>query len=74
VSNLPWAATDEDVEIMFNRYGDVRQAVVMIDNRGRSKGYALVDMPKSAASRAVHALNGSSVDGRNVKVRFSTTK
>jgi len=74
VSNLPWAATDQDIEIMFSRYGDVRQAVVIIDNRGRSKrskGYALVDMPKSAASRAVHSLNGSPVDGRPIKVRFS---
>ena len=73
VSNLPWGATDEDVEIMFSRYGDVRQAVVMIDNRGRSKGYALVDMPKSAASRAMHALDGSPLDGRPIKVRFSRT-
>jgi len=72
ISNLPWGTTDEDVEIMFSRYGEVRQAVVMIDNRGRSKGYALVDMPKSAASRAVHALNGSTVEGRPAKVRFST--
>ncbi|MFV2000878.1 MAG: DEAD/DEAH box helicase [Acidimicrobiia bacterium] len=72
ISNLPWGTTDEDVEIMFSRYGEVRQAVVMIDNRGRSKGYALVDMPKSAASRAVHALDGSPVEGRPAKVRFST--
>ncbi|MCL1594841.1 MAG: DEAD/DEAH box helicase [Actinomycetia bacterium] len=73
VSNLPWGATDEDVEVMFSRYGDVQQAVVMIDNRGRSKGYALVDMPKSAASRAMHALDGSPLDGRTIKVRFSRT-
>ena len=71
VSNLPWSATDEELTAMFAKHGTVTQATVMIDNRGRSKGYALVDMPKSEAPRAADALNGHLMDGRPIKARLS---
>lgn len=71
VSNLPWSATDEELEALFTQHGIVTQATVMIDNRGRSKGYALVDMPKSEAPRAADALNGHLMDGRPIKVRLA---
>ena len=66
-----WAATDEEIRTLFARHGTVVQATVMIDNRGRSKGYGLVDMPKSEAGRAADALNGYLIDGRPLKVRLS---
>jgi hypothetical protein len=71
VSNLPWGATDEDLIAVFAKHGTVVQATVMIDNRGRSKGYALVDMAKPEAPRAADALNGHLMDGRPMKVRLS---
>jgi RNA recognition motif-containing protein len=71
VSNLPWGATDEDLTALFAKHGTVTQATVMIDNRGRSKGYALVDMTKAEAPRAADALNGHIMDGRPIKARLS---
>jgi superfamily II DNA/RNA helicase len=71
VSNLPWAATDDEIRKLFARHGTVVQATVMIDNRGRSKGYGLVDMPKSEAGRAADALNGYMMESRPLKVRLS---
>ena len=71
VSNLPWSATDEEMAALFAEHGTVTQATVMIDNRGRSKGYALVDMAKSEAPRAADALNGHLMDGRPIKARLS---
>jgi len=71
VSNLPWSATDEELTALFAEHGTVVQATVMIDNRGRSKGYALVDMPKSEAPLAADALNGHLLNGRPIKVRLS---
>lgn len=71
VSNLPWGATDEDLTSLFAKHGTVVQATVMIDNRGRSKGYALVDMPRSEAPHAADALNGHLMDGRPIKARLS---
>ena len=71
VSNLPWSATDEELTALFAEHGTVVQATVMIDSRGRSKGYALVDMPKAEAPLAASALNGHLLDGRPLKVRLS---
>jgi len=71
VSNLPWDTTDEDLKALFAHHGTVVQATVMIDNRGRSKGYALVDMPRAEAPRAADALNGHVMDGRPLKVKLS---
>jgi superfamily II DNA/RNA helicase len=73
VSNLPWSATDEELTTLFAEHGTVVQATVMIDNRGRSKGYALVDMPKPEAPRAADTLNGHLMNGRPIKVRLSRT-
>jgi superfamily II DNA/RNA helicase len=73
VSNLPWSATDEELTTLFAEHGTVVQATVMIDNRGRSKGYALVDMPKPEAPLAADALNGHLMGGRPIKVRLSRT-
>jgi superfamily II DNA/RNA helicase len=73
VSNLPWGATDEELAALFAEHGTVVQATVMIDSRGRSKGYALVDMPKPEAPRAADALNGHLLNGRPIKVRLSRT-
>jgi superfamily II DNA/RNA helicase len=71
VSNLPWETTDEDLKALFGHHGTVVQATVMIDNRGRSKGYALVDMPRAEAPRAADALDGHLMDGRPLKVKLS---
>ena len=70
VANLPWKATEEDVERLFGRYGEVHQATIIIDRRtGRSKGFGFVDMPRQAASTAIEELDGSKMGGRDLKVR-----
>ena len=71
VSNLPWSATDEDIRRLFSRYGKVQDASVAIDRRGRSKGYGLINMANPAAKKAIHALNGSKLGGRSLKIKFS---
>lgn len=72
VSNLPWGVTDDDVRVLFGPYGQVKQATVIIDNRGRSKGFGFVDMPYPDAQRAIRALNGSKLGGRPLKVKLAT--
>lgn len=71
VSNLPWGVTDDDVRVLFGPYGQVKQATVIIDNRGRSKGFGFVDMPYPDAQRAIRALNGSKLGGRPLKVKVA---
>lgn len=72
VSNLPWEATEDDVETLFERYGNVHQATIIMDRKtGRSRGFGFVDMPQAAAESAVAALNGSSLEGRDLTVRIA---
>ena len=71
IGNLPWSITDDDLVAMASPYGPVSKAVVKQDRRGRSKGVGFVTMPRGDASRAVHELNGRSVDGRTINVRFA---
>lgn len=72
VGNLPWRATTKEIEELFGRHGKVRQATIITDRRtGRSKGFGFVDMSSGAAETAVEALNGSSMGGRDLKVRLA---
>jgi len=75
VANLPWAATGEDLGAVFEPYGEVHAATVIIDHRtGRSRGYGFVDMPAAAARTAADALHGSLLGGRDLTVRFAPPK
>ena len=74
VSNLPWGVTDDDVRVLFSPYGRVKQATVIIDNRGRSKGFGFVDMQSADAHRAMRALDGSRLSGRPLKVKVAAPR
>ena len=74
ISNLPWGVTDDDVRVLFSPYGKVKQATVIIDNRGRSKGFGFIDMPYPDAQRALSALDGSKLSGRSLKVKLAAPR
>ena len=72
VANLPWEATERELEGLFATHGEVRQTTI-IRNRsnGRSKGFGFVDMPRPAARIAVGALHGARLGGRELTVRVA---
>ena len=72
VANLPWGATEQDIQALFGRYGKVHQTTIITDRRsGRSKGFGFVDMPGGEARSAIKALDGSKMGGRDLTVRFA---
>jgi superfamily II DNA/RNA helicase len=72
VANLPYSASEREIQDLFGSYGKVHQATVITDKRtGRSKGFGFVDMPQRAARRAIAALDGADYDGRDLTVRFA---
>jgi superfamily II DNA/RNA helicase len=72
VANLPWGATTEDIQTLFGRFGEVHDTTIITDRRtGRSKGFGFVDMPSSAARKAIDKLHGSTLNGRDLTVRFA---
>lgn len=70
VGNLSFGLDDRDLEELFEQYGSVSSAKVIIDrDTGRSKGFGFVEMPDDTeAQNAIHALNDQAVDGRNIRV------
>ena len=68
VGSLAWGTTSEGLEKAFAQYGSVTSAKVITDREtGRSKGFAFVEMA-SGGDEAIRALNGASLDGRNIVV------
>jgi RNA recognition motif-containing protein len=70
VGNLSYNTTEGTLRTMFAEYGEI-ESVNMITDRetGRPKGFAFVEMATDqAAQAAISALNGKSVDDREIKV------
>ena len=70
VGNLSYNTTGDALRTLFAEFGEI-ESVNMITDRdtGRPKGFAFVEMStEQAANAAVGALNGRSVDDREIKV------
>lgn len=69
VGNLPWNITDQDLEEMFSKFGDVDSAKVITDrDTGRSRGFGFVEMGEQSARSAIADLNESELSGRKLTV------
>ena len=70
VGNLRYKRDEKDIKKMFEQYGKVAYAKLVIDEKTqKSKGIAFVQMPnKTSAMKAINTLNGKQVDGRTLKV------
>jgi len=69
VGGLSFSTTDEGLRSAFARYGTVTSAQVVHGPEGRSRGFGFVEMASpEEAERAMSALNGSSLEGRTIRV------
>ncbi|MGB5542160.1 MAG: RNA-binding protein [Gammaproteobacteria bacterium] len=70
VGNLQYSTTDADLQAMFQEFGSVQSAKVIIDRETqRSKGFGFVEMASSdEGNKAIEALNGNEVGGRQMRV------
>lgn len=73
VGNLTFGTTSDDLRKMFSEFGDVTNAQVITDrDTGRSRGFGFVEMADGdAANKAIGALNGKNVDGRQLTVNIA---
>ncbi|MGE3954516.1 MAG: RNA recognition motif domain-containing protein [Parachlamydiales bacterium] len=70
IGNLPYGHTDSELQALFETYGTVSSAQVIIDrDTGRSKGFGFVEMPNDGeANAAIEALDGKDAGGRALRV------
>ncbi|EQC47537.1 RNA-binding protein [Bacteriovorax sp. Seq25_V] len=70
VGNLSFNTVEDSLREVFSQYGEVLSCRLIMDrDTGRSKGFGFVEMETSqAAMTAISNLDGSDLDGRNLKV------
>jgi RNA recognition motif-containing protein len=68
VGNLTFQTTSDDLRQMFEEFGTVTSAQVVMDrDTGRSRGFGFVEMD-GGGDEAIRALNGRDVGGRALTV------
>ena len=70
MGNLSFNTTENDLHDAFAEHGTVTEANLMMDRAtGRSRGFGFVTMSSpEEAQKAIDALNGANLDGRNLTV------
>ncbi len=70
VGNLPFSATDENLQDIFAQAGTVTSAKIIMDrDSGRSKGFGFVEMSTDQeAADAISKFNGADYNGRPMTV------
>ena len=73
VAGLPFSAGDQELRELFEEYGEVSSAKVILDREtGKSRGFGFVDMPgKEDSEKALKALDGSDYEGRTLAVKVA---
>ena len=73
VGNISFNVTENDLQDAFAAHGTVVEANLMVDRMsGRPRGFGFVTMSTpEEAQKAIDALNGASLDGRNITVNIA---
>ena len=68
VGNLPFSATQDELQELFATHGEVSSVNLITDREtGRPRGFGFVEM-ESGADEAITALNGTEMGGRQLNV------
>ena len=69
VGNLPWSASEEQVQDLFAAHGKVLSVKLVSDREtGRARGFGFVEMEDAEADAAIEALDNFSLGGRTLRV------
>ncbi|MBI1841176.1 MAG: RNA-binding protein [Verrucomicrobia bacterium] len=76
VGNLSFNTTENELHDAFAAHGTVVEANLMVDRMsGRPRGFAFVTMSTpEEAQKAIEALNGAPLGGRNLTVNIARPK
>jgi len=76
VGNLDFSTTEEQLRTLFEPHGAVDKVTLVRDRAtGQSRGFGFVEMTNDAeGEKAIAALNGSSLGGRNLNVNEARPK
>jgi RNA recognition motif-containing protein len=70
VGNLPFTVTEDSLRAALEESGGTCKDIHHVTDRetGRPRGFGFVEMPQAEAAKAIEALNGFSMGGRQLRV------
>jgi len=76
VGNISFQTSEADLTALFQPFGQIGRIHIVTDREtGRARGFAFVEMPNDAdAAKAIAALDGKEMGGRNLKVNEARPK
>ncbi len=76
VGNIDWGTTDEDLQELFTKYGEIEECVIIKDKfSNRSKGFGFVTfINDDDADKAVEELNDYELKERKLVVNEARPK
>jgi RNA recognition motif-containing protein len=76
VGNMSFQTTEGELSELFKPFGQVTRVHLVTDREtGRARGFAFVEMPNDdEAAKAIAALDGKELGGRNLKVNEARPK
>lgn len=75
VGNLTFAATEQDVQELFEEVGPVESVKLITDREtGRARGFGFIEMEDDVAEQAIESLDGKEFQGRNLRVNMAKEK
>jgi RNA recognition motif-containing protein len=76
VAGLPYDMDDQELRAIFEDYGQVATATIVIDRAtGHSRGFGFVEFVNEAdAKAAIHALDRATLEGRTMTVKVAEAR
>jgi cold-inducible RNA-binding protein len=76
IGNLSFQTTESDLRALFEPFGQITRVHLATDREtGRARGFAFIEMANDAeAAKAIAALDGKDLGGRNIKVNEARPK
>lgn len=73
ISNLNFQTSSENLQILFEQYGEVSSAHIITDREtGRSRGFGFVEMSnENEGQNAINALNDTDFEGKSITVNVA---
>jgi len=72
VGSLPWSINNDSLKELFSQYGEVTEAVVIMDRETqRSKGFGFVTVATPESAQKALEMSGKEVDGRAIVVNIA---
>ena len=69
VGNLPFKATEDEIEQIFAAHGKVLSVKLLTDREtGKPRGFGFVEMEDAEAAVAIKALDGQDFQGRPLRI------